>query len=146
MISYPALPQDIVQRRNLSQYRRPGPPYAYVRKRVLDANRAFLSRGVRPLSELGIRQFLDIGSGIPTQGNVHEIAQQVSPDARVVYVDVDPVAIAHSEAILAGTGNAEIISADAQDPEKGLLTRRARAGPPPSPGGRSPGRPGPGPR
>jgi SAM-dependent methyltransferase len=85
---------------------------------IARANRAFLGRGVRLLSDLGIRQFLDIGSGIPTQGNVHEVAQQASPDARVVYVDVDPVAIAHSKAILAGNENAQIIDADARDPEK----------------------------
>jgi S-adenosyl methyltransferase len=94
---------------------------------IARANRAFLGRGVRLLTELGIRQFLDIGSGIPTQGNVHEIAQQASPGARVVYVDVDPVAIAHSAAILAGNENAEIIDADARDPEKILshpVTRR----------------------
>jgi S-adenosyl methyltransferase len=85
---------------------------------IAHANRAFLGRAVRLLSELGIRQFLDIGSGIPTQGNVHEVAQQASPGARVVYVDIDPVAIAHSNAILAGTPGAEIIDADARDPEK----------------------------
>ena len=65
------------------------------------ANRAFLGRAVRFLASAGIRQFLDIGSGIPTQGNVHEVAQQAAPDSRVVYADIDPVAIAHSKAILA---------------------------------------------
>jgi hypothetical protein len=94
---------------------------------IARANREFLGRGVRLVSELGVRQFLDIGSGIPTQGNVHEIAQQVSPDARVVYADIDPVAIAHSKAILARNARAEIIDADARDPEKILnhaVTRR----------------------
>jgi SAM-dependent methyltransferase len=82
------------------------------------ANRAFLGRAVRFLSHAGIRQFLDIGSGIPTQGNVHEVAQQADPGARVVYVDVDPVAIAHSKTILAGRENAAIVNADLRDPER----------------------------
>jgi SAM-dependent methyltransferase len=81
------------------------------------ANRAFLGRAVRFLAAAGIGQFLDIGSGIPTQGNVHEVAQQASPGARVAYADVDPVAIAHSKAILAGNENAAIIDADLRDPE-----------------------------
>jgi hypothetical protein len=85
---------------------------------IARANREFLGRGVRLLGDLGVRQFLDIGSGIPTQGNVHEVAQQANPDARVAYVDVDPVAIAHSKAILAGNENTVIIDADARDPEK----------------------------
>jgi hypothetical protein len=80
------------------------------------ANRDFLGRAVRFLSAAGIGQFLDIGSGIPTEGNVHEVAQRASPAARVVYVDVDPVAIAHSQAILADTANAEVISGDLRDP------------------------------
>ena len=82
---------------------------------------------MRFLAEAGIGQFLDIGSGIPTQGNVHEVAQQARPDARVVYVDVDPVAIAHSKALLAGNENAAIIDADLREPEKILAhpaTRR----------------------
>src|SRR5216683_3010949 len=58
-------------------------------------NRAFLGRAVRFLAAAGIRQYLDIGSGIPTEGNVHEVAQRASPGARVVYADTDPVAIAH---------------------------------------------------
>ena len=69
---------------------------------IARANRDFLGRAVRFLSQAGVGQFLDIGSGIPTQGNVHEVAQQGSPGSRVVYVDVDPVAIAHSKALLAG--------------------------------------------
>ncbi|MEP7024265.1 MAG: SAM-dependent methyltransferase [Actinomycetota bacterium] len=82
------------------------------------ANRAFLGRAVRFLADAGIRQFLDIGSGIPTQGNVHEVAEQAAPGARVVYVDIDPVAIAHSKAILAANENATVIDADLRDPEK----------------------------
>ncbi|MFI5953628.1 SAM-dependent methyltransferase [Cryptosporangium sp. NPDC051539] len=75
---------------------------------IAQANRAFLHRGVRYLHSKGIRQFLDLGSGIPTAGNVHEIV----PDATVVYVDLDPVAVAHSEAILADVDRAGIVEAD----------------------------------
>ena len=82
------------------------------------ANRAFLGRAVRFLAESGIRQFLDIGSGIPTEGNVHEVAQQAHPGSRVVYADIDPVAIAHSKAILAGNQDAAIINGDLREPEK----------------------------
>ena len=85
---------------------------------IARANRAFLGRAVRFLTAAGISQFLDIGSGIPTQGNVHEVAQQADPGARVVYVDVDPVAIAHSKTILAGRENAAIVNADLRDPER----------------------------
>jgi SAM-dependent methyltransferase len=77
------------------------------------ANRAFLGRAVRYLAaDAGIGQFLDIGSGIPTMGNVHEIAQQAAPGARVVYVDNDPVAVAHSQALLARNDHAAAIQAD----------------------------------
>lgn len=88
---------------------------------TMRANRAFLRRAVRYLVGEGIRQFLDIGSGIPTVGNVHEVAQAAAADARVVYVDVDPVAVAHSQAILRGNDNAAIIRGDLREPEK-LLT------------------------
>ncbi|MDN3351546.1 SAM-dependent methyltransferase [Actinomadura sp. DC4] len=81
------------------------------------ANRAFLGRAVRFLADAGIRQFLDIGSGVPTLGNVHEIAQAAAPDSQVVYVDTDPVAIAHSKSILAGNDRATIVHADLRDPE-----------------------------
>jgi hypothetical protein len=91
------------------------------------ANRAFLGRAVRLASAAGVRQFLDIGSGIPTQGNVHEVAQQSDPDARVVYVDVDPVAIAPTRAILAGNENATIIEADLRGLEK-ILADPASSG------------------
>jgi len=82
------------------------------------ANRAFLGRAVRFLATVGIRQFLDIGSGIPTEGNAHEVAQKADPEARVLYVDLDPVAIAHSKAILGGNPRASIIGADLRDPER----------------------------
>ena len=83
------------------------------------ANRAFLGRAVRYLAaEAGIGQFLDIGSGIPTMGNVHEIAQQAAPGSRVVYVDNDPVAVLHSRAILARNDHATAIQADLRQPRQ----------------------------
>ena len=89
-------------------------------------NRAFLARAVRMLTASGIRQFLDIGSGIPTQGNVHEVAQAAVPGARVVYVDVDPVAVAHSRAILAGNPDAAVLQADLRNPEEILASQEVR--------------------
>ncbi|QFG19861.1 hypothetical protein F7P10_00405 [Actinomadura sp. WMMB 499] len=80
------------------------------------ANRAFLRRAVRAAAEAGVDQFVDIGSGIPTQGNVHEVAQAVNPDARVVYVDNDDVAVAHSRTILEGNDRATVIQADMRRP------------------------------
>src|SRR5215469_8572011 len=69
------------------------------------ANRAFLVRTVRYLAgECGIRQFLDIGTGLPTASNTHEVAQTVAPDARIVYVDSDPVVLSHAQALLSSTG------------------------------------------
>ncbi|MBF6349070.1 SAM-dependent methyltransferase [Nocardia flavorosea] len=84
---------------------------------TMRANRDLLRRCVRFLTEQGIEQFLDIGSGIPTVGNVHEVAQAANPSARVVYVDIDPVAVAHSTAILADNPNAAVVQADAGRPE-----------------------------
>jgi S-adenosyl methyltransferase len=79
-------------------------------------NRAFLQRMVRFLvREAGITQFLDLGSGIPTVGNVHEIAQGIDPSCRVVYVDHEPVAVAQSRRLLAGNANATVIHADVRD-------------------------------
>lgn len=80
--------------------------------RLALSNRAFLRRAVRFMLDAGIRQFLDIGSGIPTAGNVHEIVQELAPDARVLYVDIDPVAVAHSRTILQGNEKASAIEAD----------------------------------
>ncbi len=80
-------------------------------------NRAFLRRVVRHLSGLGVRQFLDIGSGIPTEGNVHEIAQELAPDTRVVYVDIDPVAVGESQELLQGNAFATAIQGDVRDPK-----------------------------
>ena len=83
---------------------------------IARANRAFLRRAVRFLADAGVRQFLDVGSGIPTAGNVHEVAAAV-PDARVVYVDIDPVAVAESLEILDGNQRATALRGDLQDPE-----------------------------
>ncbi|GIF52210.1 S-adenosyl methyltransferase [Asanoa ferruginea] len=81
------------------------------------ANRAFLRRAVRHVAEQGVTQFLDVGSGIPTEGNVHEVVHEINPDARVVYVDMDPVAVSESLDILAGKPNATAIRADLRDPQ-----------------------------
>jgi hypothetical protein len=90
------------------------------------ANRAFLYRAVRFLVGAGLRQFLDLGSGIPTAGNVHEVAQRAAPDARVVYVDMDPVAVAHSRALLAGNDRAAVVQADIRDAASVLAHPDAR--------------------
>ncbi len=82
---------------------------------IMQSNRAGLRRSVRYLVSQGITQFLDIGSGIPTEGNVHEVAQVASPQCRVVYVDIDPVAVAHSRVILEGNPHADIVQADLRD-------------------------------
>ncbi len=96
-------------------------------REITRANRAFVRRAVTFMArEAGITQFLDIGSGIPTQGNVHEVAQAIIPDARVVYVDVDPVAIAHSRTILADNPHATIIDADLLSPEAIVSHPQAR--------------------
>ncbi|TGA96618.1 SAM-dependent methyltransferase [Streptomyces sp. MZ04] len=84
--------------------------------KIMQANRAFMRRAVRFAVDEGITQFLDIGSGIPTFGNVHEVAQGADPDARVVYVDHDPVAVAHSRAVLEGNDRAGIVAADLRKP------------------------------
>jgi SAM-dependent methyltransferase len=83
------------------------------------ANRAFLGRAVRFLAAQGVRQFLDIGTGIPGPGNTNEVAQQVAPDARVVYVDNDPIVLAHARALLADHDpeHTTVIRADLRDPE-----------------------------
>jgi SAM-dependent methyltransferase len=84
---------------------------------VARRNRAFLGRVVRFMLDQGIRQFLDLGSGIPTVGNVHEVAQAVDPRAKVVYVDYEPVAVAHSLMLLKDNPCAEAFEADATDTE-----------------------------
>ncbi|GII58634.1 hypothetical protein Pth03_70230 [Planotetraspora thailandica] len=81
-------------------------------------NRAFLRRAVRHLAaEAGIRQFVDIGTGLPTEGNVHEIAGQIDPGTRVVYVDNDPVVLAHARALLSNATNTVSIEGDLREPE-----------------------------
>lgn len=85
-------------------------------KQGVFACRAFLGRVVRWLADAGIRQFLDIGSGLPTVGNVHEVAEQVAPEARVMYVDIDPVAVGHTHAILAGNPRVGVLQADLRRP------------------------------
>jgi len=93
---------------------------APVIKEVVLNHRAFLRRAVRYLLDQGVRQFLDLGSGIPTVGNVHEIAQATDPAARVVYVDVDPVAVAHSRAILTGNDLVTVLQRDVRNAESVL--------------------------
>jgi S-adenosyl methyltransferase len=92
------------------------------------ANRAFLARVVRFLTaEAGIRQFLDIGTGIPASSNTHEVAQSVAPESRVVYVDYDPVVLTHARALLTSSpeGATNYIDADLRDPSK-ILGEAAR--------------------
>jgi SAM-dependent methyltransferase len=84
---------------------------------LLRANRSFLRRAVVNLVASGVRQFLDLGSGIPTVGNVHEVAQRGDPDCKVVYVDIDSVAVAHSLRILADRPNATAVQGDLRRPE-----------------------------
>jgi SAM-dependent methyltransferase len=84
-------------------------------------NRAFLRRVVRHLViEGGIRQFIDFGSGLPTQGNVHEIAQDIAPQTRVVYVDNDPIVLVHARALLGNTETTQVITADLRRPAEVL--------------------------
>jgi len=84
---------------------------------IMRANRAFLRRAVTTLVQAGVRQFLDIGSGIPTVGSVHTVAGEHAPDTRVVYVDVDPVAVAHSRALLADDPSTAVVMADLRRPQ-----------------------------
>jgi hypothetical protein len=85
------------------------------------ANRAFLGRAVRFLAEeAGLRQFLDIGTGLPTEGNTHQVAQAIAPQSRIVYVDNDPIVLSHATALLksAPGGACQYINADLRDPAK----------------------------
>jgi S-adenosyl methyltransferase len=86
----------------------------------VQANRRFLARAVRCLAEDGVRQFLDIGTGLPTANNTHEVAQSVSPGARIVYVDNDPIVLAHARALLTSTpeGSTAYLDADLRDTGK----------------------------
>ncbi|CAL9636975.1 hypothetical protein SUDANB176_06243 [Streptomyces sp. enrichment culture] len=89
------------------------------------ANRRFMHRAVRTVAEAGMRQFLDIGTGIPTEPNLHQVAQGVAPESRVVYADNDPIVLRHAEALLHGTaeGSTEYVHADVRDVD--TLLRRA---------------------
>ena len=79
-------------------------------------NRAFLGRVVRFLADRGITQFVDIGAGLPTRHNVHQVAQSVNPDARVAYVDNDPIVLAHARALLAENQHTIAVDGDLRDP------------------------------
>ncbi|WP_236795142.1 SAM-dependent methyltransferase [Amycolatopsis sp. GM8] len=99
-------------------------------KSVAIANRLYLHRAVRQLLRLGVRQFIDIGSGIPTMGNTHQIADEVAPDSKVVYIDNEPVAVAHSRYLLDKQGDPArhaVIHGDMRDPD-GLWERVAETG------------------
>jgi SAM-dependent methyltransferase len=89
------------------------------------ANRRFMHRAVRTVAEAGVRQFLDIGTGIPTEPNLHRIAQDVAPECRVVYADNDPIVLRHAQALLHGTaeGSTDYVHADVRD--VGTLLARA---------------------
>ncbi|GAA3441674.1 SAM-dependent methyltransferase [Planomonospora venezuelensis] len=84
------------------------------------ANRAFLRRAVAEIAGQGVRQFLDIGSGLPTQENVHQVAHRIIPDAKVVYVDNDPIVMAHGRALLEDNPHTVVVQADMREP-KALL-------------------------
>ncbi|MGK5531363.1 SAM-dependent methyltransferase [Streptomyces sp. URMC 129] len=91
-------------------------------------NRKFLGRAVRYLvQEAGIRQFIDLGSGLPTAENVHQVAQSVDPDARVVYVDNDPIVLVHGSALLARDARTTVIQGDIREPRAILDHPRTRA-------------------
>ena len=85
------------------------------------ANRRFLGRAVRFAVLQGVRQFLDLGTGLPSQGHVHEIVGETGSGAHVVYVDYDPVVVCHARALLMGSGQVAVVQADIRDPE-GILT------------------------
>jgi S-adenosyl methyltransferase len=92
--------------------------FAPENKDIPKANRRFLGRAVRFVAEQGIRQFVDLGAGLPSQGNVHEVARQVRSDADVVYVDYDPVVLTHARALLAGDDSATtVVRADIREPD-----------------------------
>lgn len=93
---------------------------------LAQANRSFLRRAVRFMVESGIDQFIDLGSGVPTVGNVHEIAQRYDPGARVVYVDIDPIAVMHARHLLAGDPHTVVLEQDIREPDKILDNRQVR--------------------
>jgi len=89
-------------------------------KDVPRANRRFLDRAVRFVVAQGVRQFLDLGTGLPSQGHVHEVVATEDPGAHVVYVDYDPVVVSHARALLATSGPVTVVQADIRDPD-GIL-------------------------
>lgn len=95
-------------------------------RRAARDNRAFLGRAVRYLAGQGITQFIDIGSGLPAAGPVHQIAREACPDARVAYVDHDPVVVAHARAVLADSPLVTAVEADLRYPRHLLTTREIR--------------------
>ncbi|MGK5554753.1 SAM-dependent methyltransferase [Actinomadura kijaniata] len=107
-----------------------GDQYAQMFPGIFDlakAERAFLGRAVRYLvSEQGVRQFLDVGTGLPTEDNTHQVAQSIAPECRVVYVDNDPLVLAHARALLVGTpeGATHYIDADMRNPDRILAEAR----------------------
>jgi S-adenosyl methyltransferase len=90
------------------------------------ANRGFHQRAARWMAERGIRQFIDIGSGLPTSGNTHEAIQRASPGARVLYVDNDPMVAAHARDLLGDGGTTRFVQADVRDPASILDSPQAR--------------------
>jgi hypothetical protein len=90
-------------------------------------NRTFLTTAVRLMAQAGVRQFLDLGTGIPTSPSVHEVAREVIPDARVVYVDNDPIVLAHSRALLDGDPHAASLMFDLREPANVLRDRTLRS-------------------
>ncbi|GAA3620503.1 SAM-dependent methyltransferase [Nonomuraea rosea] len=94
-------------------------------REIARANRSFLVRAVEAVARAGVRQFLDIGTGLPTQDNVHQVAHRIVPDAKVVYSDNDPIVLVHARALLADNSDTVIIDGDAHDP-KGLLAAAAQ--------------------
>jgi SAM-dependent methyltransferase len=94
---------------------------------IIAANRAFLGRVVRELAEAGVRQFLDIGTGLPTGENVHQIVQEAAPESRVVYVDNDPIVLLHARALLAGDEQTIVVEGDLREPRQILGNPAVRA-------------------
>jgi O-methyltransferase involved in polyketide biosynthesis len=88
------------------------------------ANRRFMHRAVRTAAEAGVRQFLDIGTGIPTEPNLHQVAQEITPESKVVYADNDPIVLRHAQALLHSTreGATDYVHADVRDPDTILRT------------------------
>jgi len=96
-------------------------------REIVWENRFFLQRAVRHLAAAGIDQFIDLGTGLPTQGNVHEIARQVTPSARVGYVDNDPIVLAHGRGLLVDSPSTTVITADMREPDTILANPDLRA-------------------